>query len=434
MTLRACQSSINPMSVRFQFIHTADVHLDRSLRGFAVDHDTATELMTATRAAFSRLVDAAIELKVPFLIIAGDLYDSDWEDFQTGYFFIHEMTRLDRAKIRAILLYGNHDAEQDMTRKLTLPDNVIRFESTRPHSIELEDLRVVLHGQSFRRAATTENLAANYPPPKPGWLNIGVLHTALQGRPPHSPYAPTSLPELANKGYSYWALGHVHQYGIASKDPWIVFPGSLQGLHINETGAHGAVVVPVEDGTLGQPERLCVDIMRWTTVDVDVASAGTLLDVVPLVGQALRRVVDAAEGRYLCCRVILRGRTLAHGELFACGQLLAAEVRAQAIAVGLDKILIERIVVMTQSLLTPTEIAARGDAVAELQRFFDEAPADPEFLNALKADFELLLSKLPSELASQDLPALNWVRNGRLAELVSSVAPSVLDRVSREGT
>jgi DNA repair protein SbcD/Mre11 len=418
--------------MNLQFIHTADAHLDRCLRGLTLYGDSAPELMTSTRTAFTRLVDAAIERRVAFMIIAGDLYDTDWNDFQTGYFFIGEMARLRKVGIRVVLLYGNHDAEQDMTRKLTLPDNVLRFDSSKPHSIRLDDLKVVLHGQSFRRAETTDNLAAGYPPPVPGWVNIGVLHTALQGRPPHSPYAPCSLDELKRKGYPYWALGHVHRFEILSEDPWIVFPGNLQGLHVNEPGARGAVVVPIEEGVVGQPQRLCVDVLRWATVEVDVAGAVSIDQVAPLVGQALRNIVGEAEGRYVCCRLILTGRTAAHGELFARGQQLAAEVRAQAIAAAPDTLVIEKIRVETQPLLSPGEIAARCDAVAELQNYFDGAPADPAFLESLKSDLDVLMSKLPPDLADHDLPAVEFVREGRIAELIASVAPSVLDRVSRE--
>jgi DNA repair protein SbcD/Mre11 len=388
--------------------------------------------MTATRTAFSRLIDAAIESKVAFLIIAGDLYDSDWEDFQTGYYFIGEMARLERAGIRVILLYGNHDAELDMTRKLTLPDNVLRFDSATPQSFELLDLKVVLHGQSFRRASTTENLAAKYPPPVPGRVNIGVLHTALQGRPPHSPYAPTSLDELRNKGYDYWALGHVHQYELLSEEPWVVFPGNLQGLHVNEPGPHGAVIVSVDQGTVGRPERLLVDILRWTKLEVDVASASEMSQVASLVGQVLRRAVAEAEGRYVCCRLVLTGRTPAHGELFACGQQLAAEVRAQSIALGLDRLFVEKIKLETQPILSSEAIAARGDAVGELQQFFNDAVTDTVFLESLKSSFDVLVGRLPPELSDQELSAIDCVRDGRIAELVRSVASGVLDRISRE--
>lgn len=250
-----------------RFIHTADIHLDRALRGISLEGEAHTGLLTATRTALSRLVEFAIDEKVAFIIIAGDVYDTDWKDFQTGYFFVAEMARLKRAGVKVILLYGNHDAEQEMTKKLTLPDNVLCFGSSRPESIVLEEFKVVLHGQSFKRAETVENLASKYPPAVPDYVNIGVLHTALQGKEPHAPYAPCSLDELRNKGYQYWALGHVHHFHILSTDPWVVYPGNLQGLHINEPGARGAVVVDIVDGVVNQPERHCVDLLRWASLE-----------------------------------------------------------------------------------------------------------------------------------------------------------------------
>lgn len=45
------------------------------------------------------------------MVIAGDLYDGDWPDFNTGPFFCSEMGRLQRAGITVFVLFGNHDAE-----------------------------------------------------------------------------------------------------------------------------------------------------------------------------------------------------------------------------------------------------------------------------------------------------------------------------------
>ena len=224
-----------------KFIHTADIHLDSPLVGLAAYQDAPVQqLRTVTRDAFSRLVDAAIEEEVDFMVIAGDLYDGSWKDYNTGHYFCREMGRLNKAKIPVYLLYGNHDSESEMTKKLSLPSNVNVFESRKPSTYRIETLKVALHGRSYREAATFENLASSYPEPIAGWLNIGVLHTALGGYAAHQPYAPCSLDELTVKGYDYWALGHVHEHAILQKDPWIVYPGNLQGRHIREIGERGA--------------------------------------------------------------------------------------------------------------------------------------------------------------------------------------------------
>jgi len=229
-----------------KFIHAADLHLDSPLRGLSAYSDApAEQLRTATRDAFVKLVDVALDEAVDFMVIAGDIYDGDWKDFNTGLFFIRQMGRLRQAGIPIYLLYGNHDAESDMTRGLTLPDNVHVFSSRKAETFAIESLKVAIHGRSFKQKATTENMVPNYPEPVPGWLNIGVLHTALEGNSEHATYAPCTVSELEAKGYQYWALGHVHERSILPEhrqpgQTVIAFPGNLQGRHIREQGARGA--------------------------------------------------------------------------------------------------------------------------------------------------------------------------------------------------
>ena len=276
-----------------RFIHAADIHLDSPLTGLAAYPDAPAELLrTATRDAFADLVTVAIEEKVDFLIIAGDLYDGNWKDFNTGIFFSSQMGRLKVAAIPVYLLYGNHDAESEMTRTLSLPDNVHRFPSNKAGTFRLPGLKVALHGRSFKDAATTDNLAVNYPDPVAGWLNIGVLHTALEGNSSHAHYAPCSIAELEARGYQYWALGHVHEYKLWRGDCVIAFPGNLQGRHIREAGPRGALLVSFENAEIGTVDRLLVDVLRWHALEVDVAPAGSLADAVRLAGRALEQLVE----------------------------------------------------------------------------------------------------------------------------------------------
>ena len=103
-------------------IHTGDIHLDSPLKGLSGQQGAAAErIRTAARVAFDNLVSQAIEEQVAFVIIAGDLYDGDWRDYQTGLFFVRQMGRLAQAGIPVFLLYGNHDAESQITRRLVLP-------------------------------------------------------------------------------------------------------------------------------------------------------------------------------------------------------------------------------------------------------------------------------------------------------------------------
>ena len=417
----------------FRFIHAADIHLDSQLRGISSYEGAPVELLrSATRRALSELVQRALAEEVDFVVIAGDLYDGDWKDYNTGLFFAQQMGRLRNAKIPVVLVYGNHDAESAITKPLAPPDNVHAFGSRKAETFKLEALKVALHGQSYKTRDTTTNLAAEYPAPVPGWFNIGVLHTALEGHAEHAPYAPCSVAELRAHEYDYWALGHVHEYRIESQSPYVVFPGNLQGRHIRETGPRGAVLVTVESGEV-RVERLIVDVLRWHRLEVDVSEASSMKDALRLIGGAFEAALEALDDdRPLVVRVRLHGRTAAHGELFGLEQQLREEVLALAVAFGGERVCVEKVLVRTEAELDAETLERRSDAIADLQLMFERATKDEAFLKSLADDLSGLLAKAPRSLLDES-PGLAAVHAGDLAQLIEAVSPALIARLIEEG-
>ena len=416
-----------------KFLHAADIHLDSPLRGLSAYDDAPVDrLRTATRDALHNLVSLALDEPVDFMVIAGDLYDGNWKDFNTGLFFIREMGRLRQAGIPVYLLYGNHDAESEMTRSLELPDNVHVFSPRRAETFCIEALRVALHGRSFRVAATTDNLVPEYPAPIPGWLNIGVLHTALEGQSEHANYAPCSLPELRNKGYQYWALGHVHTHWMERGTVTIAYPGNLQGRHIRETGARGALLVTAQGTDITQVDRVETDVLRWQQLDVDVSSSRTRPEAIRQAGYALEQAVqDAPADMPLAVRVRFCGRSAAHSALIGNPRQLRHEIIAQALALAPDQLWIEKVQVASQAASTGE---AEGGAIPELQVLAQAAPGDESFTRQLETEWQTLLSKIPHEVveASPLLTALHEHPAEHLAPSVNDALALVSARVGQD--
>jgi DNA repair protein SbcD/Mre11 len=383
-----------------RFIHTGDIHLDSPLKGLSGQQGAAAErIRTATRMALDNLVSLAIEEQVNFIVIAGDLYDGDWRDYQTGLFFVKQMGRLAQAGIPVFLLYGNHDAESQITRRLTLPANVNIFSARKPETFRLQHLGVALHGQSFRQRDVKDNLVTAYPTPAAGCFNIGVLHTGLGGMPGHANYAPCAIEDLINKGYDYWALAHVHHAAVLNERPHVVFCGNLQGRHIRESGPKGASLVVVEDGQVEAISPLHVDYVRWIHLRVPVASCNTSADAMDLVHEAIEgAVAREAQGRLLACRIELTGQTKLHGELLASADRLLAEARAAALGLGEETAWIERLVIATAS---PDNAAARKDALGDLQRMIQSAGGDAELRARLASELGDLVRKLPHDIRAE---------------------------------
>ncbi len=359
-------------------------------------------LRTATRQALERLVDKALGEAVDFVLLAGDIYDRDWQDFHTGLFFREQMVRLGRADIPVFIVQGNHDAQGVISRQLTLPPNVKVFPSRAAETHRLEGLSVAIHGRSFRNRAEDADLVPSYPEPVPGWFNIGLLHTSLTGRAGHDPYAPTDLATLVAKGYDYWALGHVHAREVVAESPRIVFPGNLQGRHANETGPKGCELVSVTAGCF-EAEFVPLDSVRWSQVTVSLDGIDRRDALCDAFRAALTPMLAGAGDRLHAVRVVLTGRTALHALEAEQPGTLDAEVRAAAQDLAEAEVWIEQVRLDLTTPMDRTQAAERQDAVGELVRLVDSIGADPAALDALvRAELGGLLGALPPEVAATD--------------------------------
>lgn len=419
----------------FRFIHAADIHLDSPLQGLAgVGGSAAERIRAAPREAFEQLIERAIEEQVAFLVIAGDLYDGPWKDVNTGLFFAGQMGRLNQARIPAFVLHGNHDAENEFSRRLTLPDNVRTFGSAASETFRLDEIAVALHGRSFPDKAVTENLVPEYPEPVAGAFNIGVLHTALEGAEGHASYAPCSLQELTTKGYDYWALGHVHRRQVLGAHPHVVFPGNLQGRHVRETGPKGAALVTIEDGEVAGLDWLDVDVVRWAVTEIDIAAVESEEAVIAMMRDAVAVAAGEADGRLVACRLRLTGRTELHPRLVAGARSLLEEARAGALGLGEDVAWVEQVLVDTSPALSPEQMAAREDVLGDLQRMLAEAGADGGLIAALTADLGQLIATLEHELIEGiEDAALAAASEGDTERLIVEVAPFLMSRLQEAG-
>jgi len=389
----------------FKFLHAADIHLDSALHGLErYEGAPVDEIRGATRRAFDNLIELAIEEAVAFVLLAGDLYDGDWKDYNTGLYFVERMGRLREAGIPVFVIAGNHDAASQITRHLRLPDNVRLFSTRHPERVLLDDLGVAIHGQGFSQRSVTEDLSQAYPQGDPQLFNIGLLHTCLDGKPGHEPYAPCTVDGLRSKGYQYWALGHVHKREEVSREPWILFPGNIQGRHIREQGAKGCTLVTVENGEVAGVEHRDLDVMRWSRCALDLSACETLEDIYQQVREHLQRTADAAGGRPVAVRLVLQGASAVHSALHAERERWVQEYRALATGLGGAGIWLEKVSIKTTASVSADEVVARDDALGGLLRAVGEMELDSSALDGLAGELSALRQKLPAELLGGDAP------------------------------
>jgi DNA repair protein SbcD/Mre11 len=377
----------------FRFLHAADIHLDSPLLALE-EYPGAplAEIRLATRRALANLVDLALEEAVDFVVIAGDLFDGEWRDCNTGLHFVSEMSRLRPAGIPVYIALGNHDAASRLTLNLPWGGHVHFFDHRHPERIDLPHLGAALFGQSFRTQHVEDDLTATFPVGDPGRCNIGVLHTSATGDPNHPVYAPCSLDGLRSRHYQYWALGHIHARAELARDPWIVFPGNIQGRSVRECGPRGCYLVTMDDRGAATLAFRELDVVRWEVVRIALDDTLTG-DLVTLAEPAVDRAAAASGGRTLALRIALDGYGPAWNAAAAdpVGALARLRAMAQNLAVPIH---IEKLRLESHPPAAHPDLDAAEGPLGELRALAREFAASGTLLAQLGAEFDDLAGKV----------------------------------------
>lgn len=368
------------------------------------------QLRMATRRALENMTQLAIDHAVDLVVIAGDLYDGDWPDQNTGLFFVGQARRLVDAGIRVAVIRGNHDAANRMTSELPLPTNPdgsgILLDEKKVDRRVFDDIGIAVHGRSYRVRAETSDMSADYPPPVRGLFNLGLLHTGLTGLDGHDPYAPCTPTQLADKGYDYWALGHIHLRGEhhSPGSAPIVFSGNVQGRHVRESGAKGCLLIDVDERGQCQSTFHPLDVVRWETCVVDASSIEHQDEMLDAFESWLAQTLPTIGDRLLVPRVRVEGVTSRHGQWLSHQDTIESALRASAISHGSGQVWMERLRIKTQ--LPDPSARPVGD------------PPDDDHHDV---PLESILAVV-AQLAADGETADNWVR-GELVDLWKKLPP-----------
>jgi exonuclease SbcD len=416
-----------------KFVHAADLHIDSPLRGLEHYEGAPVErVRLATRSALENLVKVCIEEEISFLVVAGDLFDYDWRDFNTALFVVKQIQLLKRHDIAVYVIRGNHDSRDEMSYRVPWPDNLKLLDHRNPETVLIEDLGVAVHGMSFPRRELHENLVPRYPDPVKDLLNIGLLHTNATGNLDHDSYAPCSVNELVGKGYDYWALGHVHRYDVLHDDgSHVVYAGNTQGRHIREQGEKGCVVVTVEHQEIASIRFRSTDVLRWRRETLALQPGDGIDELHDLARVRLKAIADEVDGRLTAVRLEVQGRCRAH-------QRLVDETRRQETVARLrslpgdftDDLWVEKIKLDTRPTLDRDQLRQGQDLLGDLLRAFDATAADDAALDALGAHINKLATKVRIELADDEIDFSN---RRQLAAWLRTAEDDLLSRLTEQG-
>ncbi len=405
--------------MRFRFVHAADLHLDTPFEGV---RDVAPEIGQALRdaslQAFDALVDLCIDVGAAFLAVAGDVYDGAERGLRAQLRFRAGLERLSRNGIQVFVVHGNHDPTcEGYSAIQEWPEGTRVFGAERVEAVPVvrggERLATV-YGISYPRREVGENLALAFPRrARDGGdegnegLRVGLLHCNAGGQSGHAPYSACSLEDLAAAAVDYWALGHVHTRQVLAEDPWVVYPGNLQGRtpHPGEQGEKGALVVEVEDGRVAGVDFHALDRVRFLPVGLDVSDHADLAEVERSLQAAADALRTAHPGRGLVLSARLEGRSVVQSDLSRAGG--AGELLESLRDSRRDDQPFIWWSLLSSNVSRPIDresLRARADFCAQLLSLTDELAEHPEDL--LRFAHEAF-ADLPDELRTVPVPQVS---------------------------
>jgi DNA repair exonuclease SbcCD nuclease subunit len=258
-----------------------------------------------------------------------------------------------------------------------------------------------------------------------------MLHTSATGRENHANYAPCNLDDLRFKEYDYWALGHIHTREQLAADPYIIFPGNLQGRHIRECGGKGATLVTVVGGKIQSVAHHDLDVMRWEFCRINADNAEDAGEVLARLEAEIQQQCAAADGRPLAVRVEVRGICRAHEQLCGDVEQWKQEARSIATTASGGTVWIEQVKIRTESSAAETGGETDGLEV-DLAAVLAELGQSDDLLDKAAPELADLAKRLPKDLQIGD-DAVPLADRNYLRQLLREVRDALLPQARSAG-
>lgn len=267
-----------------KFLHTADLHLDSA---FCADTATASAARRAEqREVLKRIFDTAKKNDCDMILIAGDLFDTVLVTPETRELCLSLFSDF---KKPIVISPGNHDPYVNGSfYKTPLPENVCVFSSTELQYFDFPSLGTTVAGYAF----TSQSLPTS---PLEGQVisreNESILllcaHTELDT--PTSRYAPVLSADLARHGFTYCALGHVHNIPTTAEN--IRYCGFAEGRSFDELGDGGVLIVEINENGELDVKKHTVSEHRFLWEEISVDGLGDIENIEKTIREKIKELV-----------------------------------------------------------------------------------------------------------------------------------------------
>lgn len=287
-----------------KILHCGDLHLDSPFSGLT--HAQSEARRAELRETFTYMMNYVQNENIDLVLIAGDLFDCGFVYKDTLALLCARFSAL---ACPVVISPGNHDpyTAGSLYADGKLPENVHVFSGEKPTRLDFPAIGVSVTGYAFTSDRYEANPLDAPAPLHPEYINILLGHADITS--PLSKYAPIPLRSLEKSGFSYAALGHVHNppKAIRVGKTTAAYCGVAEGRGFDEPGFGGARLVNIErtdNGISVTTKRLIFSHRRYMIEQVEVDGAERDGDVIEKIGE---RVKLQGYGQETALRVVLRG-------------------------------------------------------------------------------------------------------------------------------
>ena len=252
-----------------KFVHIADMHFDTPFTLISDRANLGEVRRLDQRKAFKKMIEYIKENKIPYLFIAGDLYDHEYVR-QSTIDFINDCFK----QIPNTLIFitpGNHDPylKNSYYSKYNWSENVKIFTS-KIEKVEMKDFD--LYGYGFEDFYLKQSKIEEINIENKEKINILITHASLDGGyDDQRVYNTMSSSKLKQLGFNYVALGHIHKINLSKENKSIIYPGSTISLGFDELGEHGMIVGSIEKEKI-ELEFIKLDEKEFKEIEIDITN------------------------------------------------------------------------------------------------------------------------------------------------------------------
>ena len=229
------------------FAHLSDIHIG------AFRHPVLQHLALET---FTRAMNICIERAVDFVIVSGDLFDSNIPDMALANAAVRKIREVTEKGISFYVVYGSHDFSPNQTSIVDLIESAGLFKKVTKGKIingrlhlEFqvdERTNAKLCGISGRRVGIEKeyyNILDRTSLEREEGFKIFVMHGAVSEYKPDYAAESESIPlSSLPEGFTYYAGGHIHEKVVSNEYGYnLAYPGTPFGADYRdlETTARG---------------------------------------------------------------------------------------------------------------------------------------------------------------------------------------------------